>query len=165
MPNTQDNLVDETAKICRINTPRLNTAKMVKLYFGGTPEADIARALNVSKQAVNQALKPYKSLIKDAGSLQAFEENRDKILTAGQAKLLSVALDPKVIKKSSTLQLVSSYGILFDKQRLIRGEATSNVNIKSLIQHNQAQLSGAKDALSQVLSMLQSSSQEIDSDK
>jgi hypothetical protein len=144
---------------------KIDVSKALKLWAGGTPQADIARSLNSSESSVSQALKPFKNLIANPEALKAFEDQRDKILTGGQAKLLAAALNDKTIKKSSTLQLVSSYGILFDKQRLVRGEATSNVNIKSLIQHNQAQLSGAKDALSQVLSLLQSSSQEIDSDK
>lgn len=124
---------------------RLDVGKALKLYLGGTKEVDIARLHGVTKQSVNQALKPFKEIIKDPAQINAFEASRDAMLSGGMMRLLTSALDPRTIKKSSTLQLASAYGILFDKQRLVRGESTENVSIKSITMHLKGELDRLRD--------------------
>ena len=119
-------------------TKRIDTSTALKQYINGYSQADIARMQGVTRQAVDQALRPFKAILSNPQSIQAFDNERDKLLSAGQAKLLVAALDGRAIKKSSTLQLASSFGILFDKQRLVRGESTDNIDVKSMVQYMMA---------------------------
>jgi len=98
----------------------------------GMSDSDIARLLNCSKQGVNGFLKPLRDLIKSPLSADEWNTHQESILSAAMQKVLLAATDSATVKKSSTLQLASAYGIFFDKQRLIRGESTSNVSVRSV---------------------------------
>jgi len=112
--------------------PRVDIAKAIKLILvRGLPQADVARSMGVSDQAVNQALKPLKALLNNPLPTQVYNERKEEILDAAMSKMLLSSLESKRLKKMSTYQLIGSFGILFDKQRLIRGESTSNFDIRS----------------------------------
>ena len=111
---------------------RVDLSKAIKLILvKGVPQADVARAMGVSHQAINQAVKPFKALLDAPLPTQAYNDRKEDILDAAMSKLLVHSVAPEKIKKASTYQLVGSFGLLFDKQRLIRGESTSNFDIRS----------------------------------
>jgi hypothetical protein len=80
-----------------------------------------------SKQAVHQRLQPYKDAIEN---LPAFKENRADIFAIHQQRLLNSLTDDD-IKKMPPGSRMTSFGILYDKERLERGESTSNVSVLS----------------------------------
>lgn len=111
---------------------RVDIAKAIKLILvQGMPQADVARSMGVSDQAVNQALKPLKALLNNPLPTQVYNDRKEEILDAAMSKMLVHSLEPERLKKMSTYQLIGSFGILFDKQRLVRGESTSNFDIRS----------------------------------
>ena len=70
-------------------------------------------------------LKPYTAAI---DSLQEIKTHRADVFTVmGQSFLDS--LDADDIKAASLLQRVTAMGILYDKERLERGQSTANVGI------------------------------------
>ena len=126
-------------KLTRCNT-KIDVAKALELRLKGLSYIDIAKHFNCTKQAVNDRLARFVNLLDDPESIKVFKDNQDTLLTAAQSKFLSRALDPDALKKSSTLQLITSYGVLFDKQRIINNLSTQNVSIRDISTHlfNQA---------------------------
>lgn len=87
--------------------------------------ASIGKLFGVSAQAIHKRLKRFSTVLDDPDIISAHEATNDKILTGTMHKLIGAAVEPARVKSASTLQLVTSYGICFDKQRLLRGQATS----------------------------------------
>lgn len=127
---------------------KIDLSKAIKLRIekNNTYE-EIAKQFDVSKQAVEQRLKPYELMLGNPEQVSQFDRNKDHVLSAAQAKLLVSAIDPEKINKSSTLQLTTAFSQLFDKQRLIRGESTENLNIKSMAMHLKGQIDADEQAL------------------
>jgi hypothetical protein len=80
-----------------------------------------------SKQAVHQRLQPYKDAIEN---LPAFKENRADIFAIHQQRLLNSLTDDD-IKRIPPGSRFTGVGILYDKERLERGESTANVSVLS----------------------------------
>ena len=111
---------------------RVDVGQAIKFRINrGWSYNEIAAKQGVSKTAVINALKPIRSLTDLPISSERYNEHREMIIDGAMAKLLVHSVAEDKLKKSSTLQLMSAYGILFDKQRLIRGESTSNFDIRS----------------------------------
>ena len=63
--------------------------------------------------------------------LESFKKNRADLMAQKQRELLS-ALDSEAIKRMAPRDVVVSYGILYDKERLERGQATSITGYEGL---------------------------------
>jgi DNA-binding transcriptional regulator LsrR (DeoR family) len=92
---------------------------------------EIAKSLNISDQAVSQTLKRYSI---EHNVSKSFREHRAEILSGIQEKIikqvdcLSIKIDsPKGLKDATT-----AFGILYDKERIERGQATSIVQANSI---------------------------------
>jgi hypothetical protein len=89
----------------------------------------IAKDLRLSTGTVqaikNGQIKPYASLVEQA------KKALDAKL-ALKSNLILDSIDNEDISKASLLQKASSYGILFDKQRLNSGQSSQNVSIVDL---------------------------------
>ena len=88
----------------------------------------IARKVDCSPQNVSAVLAAYREGITDA-ELQAYQSNRGDIMDAiGARALLHITNDK--LAKASPAELTTVMGILYDKSRLERGQATGiNVNV------------------------------------
>ena len=60
--------------------------------------------------------------------LEAYKHNRADILAMKQAEMTSSITDEK-LKKANMRDLVWSFGVLYDKERLERGQSTGNLAI------------------------------------
>jgi len=103
---------------------RLGQQRLKNLMAEGiqSPTA-IAKMVGVSPQAVHQAMSRY---IKDIDALKDYKDNRADILADKQGMLLS-SITPAEVKKMQPRDRVVAYGILYDKERLERGQSTQNV--------------------------------------
>lgn len=97
--------------------------KRVKMKIGGMTYKEIAEIEGVTKQAI---CKQISNLIPNKSALDTYKQNRADILAGKQIEILQ-ALTPDKIKDASALQLVTSMGILTDKERLERGQSTQNI--------------------------------------
>ena len=89
---------------------------------------EIAKLQGVPKQAIQQRLKP----LLPTPETKVYQDNRADILSEAQLQLL-IQLDPARLKKMSARDAVISFGILYDKERLERGQSTSiNTNTAEL---------------------------------
>ena len=81
----------------------------------------IAAIQGVSPQAVHQRIKDLLPI----PETRVYQDHRADILANLQLKLLS-HLDEARLRKASAYQLVGSAGLLYDKERLERGQSTAN---------------------------------------
>jgi hypothetical protein len=84
------------------------------------------------KSTVWRALKRYGI---EKQRTERFKADRSDILAGTQEKLIEIINnDPEKIAKASLRDIGIVYGILDDKERLSRGQATSNVAISAVIE-------------------------------
>jgi hypothetical protein len=99
--------------------------KAIKLRMENMSYGDIAKYFSIPKPTVQARLKPFFGKDIDA---PAFKIHRADLFAGQQARVLSAITDAD-IKKASLRDKVISAGILFDKERLERGQSTSNSSI------------------------------------
>jgi len=97
---------------------------------------EIGKIHGLTKQTVHQRLQ-------DAGladySIQHYVSNRADILAWLQHRLL-FSLTDEDLKKMAPDRRIWSMAVLFDKERLERGQSTENLNISSIAMHIQGEL-------------------------
>jgi len=89
----------------------------------GLTTREIATLLNCSHPNIVQRLQ---TVTADVDSLDSYKIHRADILALNGRRLLSHVTDEK-LQKASAYQLAGMYGILYDKERLERGQTTANV--------------------------------------
>jgi len=122
-------LAENTLPTLPDNLPKIDIDKAVQYRLNGLTMAEIGKIFNCSKQAVSQALAPYKSVPK---GYKTYKDRKAEILELKQYELVS-SVDAAAIKKMQPYQAITAVGILEDKIRLIRGESTSNVSVHSVV--------------------------------
>jgi hypothetical protein len=95
----------------------------LKLNHGLTYE-QIAAIQGTSKQNIHRKIKH----LLPTKETDEYKNNRADILAHTQLRLIKALTDDK-IKKMQPRDIIVSYGILYDKERLERGESTENVSI------------------------------------
>ena len=99
--------------------------RVLELRKKGLSTTDIAKILDCSPETIAYHLKPFLTGI---DYLPAIREHRADLFTVvGHGLVESIGED--VIKDASLLQRVTAMGILYDKERLERGQSTSNVSV------------------------------------
>lgn len=110
----------------------VDTGKILSLrYQNRLSWEDIAGLVGMSPAGVLQRVERYRDIFESAANVEAFEINESKLLAAGRLKLLAHAFKDEVIEKMSGYQAIGSYGLIFDKQRLLDGKSTGNLAILS----------------------------------
>jgi hypothetical protein len=107
--------------------------KLLKWRKQGLSYDEIGSMIGRSKQAVHQRLAPYRDAIEN---LPAFKENRADIFAIHQQRLLN-SLSDDDIRKIPPGSRFTGIGILYDKERLERGQSTGNISMESLVEHRQ----------------------------
>jgi len=95
------------------------------VYTQGLKEADVARYFNVSPQAVNKALQPFKRIINSNDEVAAFRENETQILDSLKMKLLYDMVDKDKRKKATLGNVAYAYDKLATHSRLEKGQGIS----------------------------------------
>ncbi len=103
--------------------------RILELRLKGLTFQDIGDLVGCSRQNVSQIIKKN---FPNLDSLNSYKENKDMVFEAKQQEMM-YSLDKEKIEKMSGRDAVVSAGILEDKIRLIRGQATENINIHAEI--------------------------------
>jgi transcriptional regulator with XRE-family HTH domain len=112
---------------------KINDLELIYLHGLGLTQEQMAQKLDVSRSTVTHALKKLKDEYPDLLRVKDLEEfRRDESDHLAQLRQMMLgALKQKVLKMNlnqiSFQQLSLIYGVLFDKDRLLRGEATEHV--------------------------------------
>ena len=103
---------------------KVDTAQAINLRLNhklSIPQ--IAKIQGVSKQAVHKRLQAFLP----TETTKLYKDNRADILATAQLKIITQIDQPR-LKKAGLRDLAVSAGILYDKERLERGQSTHNVS-------------------------------------
>lgn len=145
--NKKKNNIEKIEKKRRAFPTRGHEAQIVELHDNNHTTHTIAKMFDCSHQAVSGAIKRH------AGRLQRvenFKKNRADLFAEKQHELLS-GLDRAAVKKMAPAAAVVALGILFDKERLERGQSTEIIDTKSLIINAEVKLQTSISTLTEVL--------------
>src|SRR5210317_1888292 len=95
----------------------------------GLNQAQAAKVLGCHKSNISYHLK---QLDYTPGYLKSYKENRADVLAALQLQILKNLTSDK-FQKASAYQLTGMYSILYDKERLERGQSTENIAYQDVI--------------------------------
>lgn len=113
---------------------RVNIGKALKMRLeNGNSLSEIAAYFGVTKGAVSAALKPFSGMVEKAEAIRAYANNRSDVLDAAQYAAMTQFLDPVRLEKMSSRDAAISYGVLYDKGRLEKGQSTQNLAITGVI--------------------------------
>ena len=125
-------------------------SRIIELRKRGNSYKEIGKILGCTKQNVELRLRPFKAEIE---ALQSFKEQRADVLAVYQQKLLNSLTDSD-IKRMPPGSRLTGFGILYDKERLERGQSTDNIAVEALIEdlHNtQEQLDKVRERKAELL--------------
>jgi len=103
---------------------KINLEKALELRLKAVSYNDIARFFGCSKAAVIERLRPY--LATEDIDVEVYKNNRADILAHKQVSVLA-EMTPAKLAQASAKDLSITYGVLYDKERLERGQSTQNV--------------------------------------
>ena len=113
-----------------MGNPEVDTGKLMMLrHINGLTYDQIGDIVGLTGSAVFQRLDKYESLFRDADVNGAFQARESAVLAGLRAKLLAHAAKDGQIEKLSSYAAIGSYGLLFDKQRVIDGKSTANIAV------------------------------------
>lgn len=122
----------DTEQILIPNTA-INLAKAFNLRFAhGLSYSAISSQLDTPKSTVYEALKPFDKILTHAGVIDVFKSNEPDLLSGVKLRLLSRMADDAAIKDASVNNAAYAYSQLNHAERLARGEATENINIRAI---------------------------------
>jgi len=119
---------EKTLPLSELNKGKINVQKAIDLRLKGLSYREIAAYFGVKHSSVYAKIR---HLLPDNIDVQAYKNNRADVFAGKQAELLN-ALTSKKQKDMSGLQAVTALGILYDKERLERGQSTSNIAYKDM---------------------------------
>lgn len=131
MQSTLDKIVLPSKQKRRHHQAYIPIEQLIYYADKGLSHVEIAALHNITRQAVQARLSK-------AGytpqRLKAYKDSRADMLAFYQSLLLN-SIAPADIKKAPLQARVMAYGILYDKERLERGQSTSNIAaITSIVQ-------------------------------
>jgi len=123
---------DPSSQNLRLDTFRVVAplARLIELRNKGLTYKEIGAIIGVSEQAIYQRLSIFRTSVDNLDSVKA--NRADTYAVVGDAVLNSVTAGD--IKSASLLQRVTAVGILFDKERLERGQSSINISVVDLTQ-------------------------------
>ena len=117
-----------------VKQSKLDVSKLIELaqerdeMGKGLTHQQMADELGVSRPVVTKALAKIPDAVLESVTVEDFKENRPDIFASLQQEMLK-HITPDKIKKASIQQLITAAAILYDKERLARGESTENVAV------------------------------------
>lgn len=119
---------DQTQLIQRRSKNQHNKIPLKECYElrkKGVPTTVLADRYGCDRSAISHAMKPF-TVAKT--EIESFKEQRADILAGKQRELLA-ALTTETIQKMAGRDLAVSMGILFDKERVERGQSVVNLAV------------------------------------
>jgi hypothetical protein len=102
----------------------ININELIDLRKRGLSYSRIAQAVGCSDTNVKQRLAPFKDAI---DGLKSYKENRADIFAIHQQRVLENVTTEK-LQKAQLNTLMPALGILYDKERLERGQSTEIID-------------------------------------
>ena len=123
MAETQENIQNlPSLEVNRIKE-NIPLSRIIELRNKSLSYSEIGAILGCSEANLCQRLRPFRHSI---DNLKSIKDNRADTLTVISDTLLT-SLSEDEIKKASAYQRVGMFGVLYDKERLERGQSTENI--------------------------------------
>jgi len=116
----------------------------------GLSQAQAAKLLGVTRSAISQRLRGAV----DPAIIKEWKEKKADYLEAIQAAFI-MSLTPRQIKDMLRRRGLVDFGIIFDKARIQRGEATDIVDFRGFLEHSLAELAARRQALEAQLARIE----------
>jgi len=98
----------------------------------GLSYGDIGKYFNVSRQAVEQRLKPILGFLKDSGEIDAYITHKGEILQSVEMELMTDMLDEGKRKKASLNNVAYALGQINNMTRLENNQSTANISYNNM---------------------------------
>jgi len=98
----------------------------------GLSYGDIGKYFNVSRQAVEQRLKPILGFLKDSGEIDAYITHKGEILQSFEMELMTDMLDEGKRKKASLNNVAYALGQINNMTRLENNQSTANISYNNM---------------------------------
>lgn len=125
IPDTPQNTLPTLLNSIDARHNKIDIYKAIQLRNQGNSYSDIAKIYNCTRQHVHQTLAPY---IDRNKHVQRYKHDRADVLADLQLEILG-SLDKECITKAPFVSRITAMAILYDKERLERGESTENVSV------------------------------------
>lgn len=144
---------DRGVEVLEAPAKRFDVAHALKLRLRkGMTYAEIALVMDAPASTVANALARFNSLLEDPEGTRAYRENEAELLDAVSAKIVAHMAKDEVIAKASLNNASFALAKVHEARRLIRGESTANVGIRTtlvLAAHGDKQLSSDNEDIDQ----------------
>lgn len=112
----------------------IDVVKAFKMrYLQGNTLQQIGDHFGCDKSAVHQKLATFEKMLKNAGMIEAYEQNRAKILSVAEMEMVSDILDSEKREKATLGNAAYAFTQIHNARRLEEDLSTANVNHQSLI--------------------------------
>jgi hypothetical protein len=93
----------------------------------------ISRVLGVPEDTIRNLVKPFNGILDNPEAVHQYRKNEEHLLDGAKMMLVQGIMeqmsDPERRKSLDLSRLTYGFGILFDKNRLVKGETTANVQM------------------------------------
>ena len=133
---------DQPDQVSNYRQAKINIAKAIELRSKGLSITDIAKHFDCTKQSVSLCLQKYDPNY--TVDLQQYKDTRADLFAAKQAQLL-FSLTQDDIKSMAPGSRITGAAILYDKERLERGQATEHIAYADMVAQDVANDSKIKE--------------------
>ena len=116
---------ESVVSTAKYKNKNISIESIVTLAEKGLSHPQIAKILGCSGHNITQRMKAFNYTPQQ---LKDFKNNRADLLALTQSRIVHNITDDD-FKKAGLLQKMTAFGIAFDKERLERGESTSNISV------------------------------------
>lgn len=127
---------------------RIDKGKLLDLYFKkGVPQAEIAKLMNVSPQAINQQIQLFKGILSSDDTIQSYRDRYPDILSSVELRLMQELVDSKRLKKATTGNIAYSLNHITMHRRLESNLSTENLDLHTQIRASDSRIEELKRLL------------------
>ncbi|MEE8382202.1 MAG: hypothetical protein V3R78_10070 [Thermodesulfobacteriota bacterium] len=124
--------------------------RMLQLKDKNLTDEEVATILGCNRSNVSRRLAEHAPRLQ---KLDNFKKYRADILTDLQIKVLDHVTDDK-LNSSSATQLITGMAILYDKERLERGQSSTNLSVSGLVESHSGKLEALEAELAKTMGTL-----------
>jgi predicted DNA-binding protein YlxM (UPF0122 family) len=120
----------------RVHRKKLTQNELVKvldLTLKKVSQTDIAKVTGFKPQAINDTIERFKPVLTAMGDYEGYNQNRARILSAIEGKLLESLTDEEKHKEANLQQVAISFDKIHNAGRLERGLSTANISQRTTV--------------------------------
>ncbi|MFI5364353.1 MAG: hypothetical protein ACHQ4J_01895 [Candidatus Binatia bacterium] len=95
--------------------------------------SDLGKHFGVTPETVWKRLRWFHDMVREPDQVQAFKTEEANLLDGLRMQVLANMCNPGRLERAQLRDLGVVYGILKDKERLMRGQSTSNIGLRSTV--------------------------------